>query len=121
MKTFRDIQNFVNSGGEALIFYGIAEADTTEEYVVFRGINEMWHDAGILPADVNITKAFTVRTTKGRKDFVVPLIPEIAVGKLALWRIQIWGGSEAGWASDYVVNYAHEHTPSIYRVKEREE
>ena len=118
MKTFRDIQSLVDSGEEALIFYGVAEADTSEEYVVLRGINEMWHDAGILPANVNITKAFTVRTTAGRKDFVVPLIPELQIAKLALWRIQIWGASEAGWASDYIVNYADQHMPSIYRVKE---
>ncbi len=118
MKTFRDIQNLVSSGREALIFYGVAQADTELEHEVFSALNKMWHEAGILPANVNITEAFTVRTKYERKDFVVPLIPEINTGKLVLWRLQVWGGSEAGWASDYIVNYAREHYPMPYRVKE---
>lgn len=118
MKTFWDIQSLVDSGKDAIIFYGLAEADTKDEHVIFTGINEMWHNAGILPEDVTVTEAFTVKTKDGRKDFVIPLIPQINVGKLALWRLQVWGGSEAGWASDYVVNYRQHHMPLPYRIKE---
>lgn len=118
MKTFRDIQNLVSSGGEAIVFYGLAEAGTNEEHVIFDGLNEMWHKAKILPEEVNVTFAFTVQNKHGRKDFVVPLIAQMNVSRLALWRIQVWGGSDAGWASDYIVNYAHEHYPFPYRVKE---
>jgi hypothetical protein len=118
MNVFRDLQKLVASGQEAMVFYGVAEADTPEEYIVLNGITQMWQDADILPRNVRISEGFTITTTGGRKDFVVPLIKEINVGKLALWRIQVWGGTDAGWASDYVVNYASQHYGPIYRVKE---
>jgi hypothetical protein len=118
MKVFRDLQSFVDSGKEAIVFYGVLEADTSEEYTVLNAITGMWQDAEIIPRNVRITDAFTITTIGGRKDFVVPFIKEINVGKLTLWRIQVWGATEAGWASDYVVNYANQHYGPIYRIKE---
>lgn len=118
MKVFRDLQKLVASGKEAIVFYGVSEADTPEEYIVLNGITQMWQEAEILPHNVRITEGFTITTTGGRKDFVIPFIEEINAGKLALWRIQVWGATDAGWASDYIVNYANQHYGSIQRIKE---
>ena len=107
---FNEIVAFVKAGNEAVIFQSVIEIGTEEEKTILPAITEMWQQAGILASGQNLTEYHTTVTTKGRKDFIVPL-PKHGVngGILAMWRIQDGLAFDAKWASDYIVNAARLH------------
>ncbi len=56
----------------------------------------------------DFTEAFSLITTGGRIDLVLPFSAEnkINIGKLAIWRLTF---GDCSWISDYLVNYRSHH------------
>ena len=107
---FNEIVEFVRSGREAVIFQSVIEIGTESEKTILPAITEMWQQAGILANGQTLTEYYTTETTKGRKDFIVPLPKHgVNIGLLSLWRIRDGLAFDAKWASDYIVNASRLH------------
>ena len=99
-ESFEELHNH----GEGLVFLGCG--GNLQDW--YKGIVEEVLEKEKLATREDFKRPFSMTTTGGRTDLVLPFKPggKIDMGKLAMWRLRF---GDCSWISDYITNYKKHH------------
>ncbi len=109
-RTFQDVQDAVTAGRDGFVNLGVSEGTDDEQYKqLLEFLVERHVIDNVREGQQLFDTPYTITTTGGRRDLVMPLREDATVNmsRLAMARMAVAGFVK--WMSDYVVNYANQH------------